>query len=84
MKIDTYTCLDCTQEFDEPERFVERHGFRDDRYEVWYGCPFCGGPYVRTLLCDKCNEQITDEFVHIDGVGDYCEGCFETCQLGDV
>ena len=38
----TYKCRDCGEEFDEPYRWVETHGFTDGLYEHWSACPHCG------------------------------------------
>lgn len=37
-----YKCCVCGHEFDEPERYVETHGFTDGGYERWSVCPCCG------------------------------------------
>ena len=37
----TYKCRDCGEEFDEPYRWVETHGFTDGLYESWSACPNC-------------------------------------------
>lgn len=41
-----YKCRCCGEVFDEPQRYVETHGFTDGRYETWSCCPYCGGDYV--------------------------------------
>ena len=37
----TYKCRECGEEFDEPYRWVETHGFTDGLYENWSACPNC-------------------------------------------
>lgn len=37
----TYKCRECGEEFDEPYRWVETHGFTDGLYEYWSACPSC-------------------------------------------
>ena len=37
----TYKCRECGEEFDEPYRWVETHGFTDGLYENWSCCPHC-------------------------------------------
>ena len=36
-----YKCNDCGEEFEEPYRYVETHGFTDGLYEHWAVCPCC-------------------------------------------
>lgn len=38
----TYKCRECGAEFDEPHRWVERHGFTYGPFEHWSACPLCG------------------------------------------
>ena len=37
-----YKCRECGAEFDEPHRWVERHGFTYGPFEDWSECPYCG------------------------------------------
>ena len=37
-----YKCRECGCEFDEPHRYVERHGFTHGPFEQWSECPHCG------------------------------------------
>lgn len=37
-----YKCRECGCEFDEPHRYVERHGFTHGPFEKWSECPHCG------------------------------------------
>ena len=53
-----YTCLDCGKTFDDPKRWEERHGLDSPPYEDFSGCPYCGGAYARTILCDACGDVI--------------------------
>lgn len=39
----TYKCRDCGEEFDEPYRWVETHGFTYGPFEHWSACPNCKG-----------------------------------------
>lgn len=41
-----YYCECCDITFDEPKKFIEKHGFDTPPYEEFYGCPGCGGGYV--------------------------------------
>lgn len=41
-----YKCKDCGEVFDEPQEYVERHGFDDGFAERWSCCPYCGGSYA--------------------------------------
>lgn len=36
-----YKCRECGAEFDEPHRWVERHGFTHGPFEHWSACPYC-------------------------------------------
>ena len=36
-----YKCIDCGEEFDEPYRWIETHGFTDGFCEHWSACPNC-------------------------------------------
>ncbi len=72
-----YTCLDCGRTFDVPHRWTERHGFISPPYERNSCCPYCGGDYARTILCDGCGEPITGDYVQIEIAGKrYCDQCF--------
>ena len=83
MIIDTYTCLECGIEFDEPREWEEHHGLDDPPYERWSGCPACGGPYIQTHVCDNCGEPIFGPFVKIADGSEYCETCFDILEIGD-
>ena len=79
-----YTCLDCGKTFDEPKRWEERHGLESPPYEDFSGCPYCGGAYTRTILCDGCEKPITGDFVEIEPTGDrFCDECFMMKSLGE-
>lgn len=48
------------------------------------GCPYCGGAYTRTILCDACGEPIVGDYVKIQTTGDcYCDECFMMKSLGE-
>lgn len=79
-----FTCLDCGETFDEPRHWVERHGLDSPPYESFSGCPFCGGNYVHTILCDSCGHPILGEYVQIQTTGNrYCDECFMMKSLED-
>jgi DNA-directed RNA polymerase subunit RPC12/RpoP len=79
-----YTCLDCGKTFDDPKRWEERHGLDSPPYEDFSGCPYCGGAYTRTILCDACGEPIVGDYVKIQTTGDcYCDECFMMKSLGE-
>ena len=75
MRSERYICLDCGEVFEEPKRFSERHGMTDPPCETKFGCPRCGGAYVRAYRCDLCGDLITEEFVEV-GQKHYCGNCF--------
>lgn len=37
-----YMCRECGEEFDEPHRYTEMHGFTYGPGEEWAVCPNCG------------------------------------------
>lgn len=79
-----YSCLDCGKTFDEPKRWEELHGLDSPPYEDFSGCPYCGGAYTRTILCDGCEKPITGDFVEIEPTGDrFCDECFMMKSLGE-
>ena len=70
-----YLCVECGSTFEIPKSYTETHGL-EYGYEHFSGCPYCGGAYVETYLCDGCGEYITtDSYVQI-GDDKYCEDCF--------
>lgn len=79
-----YTCLDCGKTFDEPKRWIEHHGLDSPPYESFCGCPYCGGTYTHTILCDSCGHPISNEYVKIQTTGAcYCDECFMIKSLGE-
>lgn len=46
-----YKCRECGAVFEEPHRWVERHGFDYGPFENWSACP----------VCDSCDYD--DEYV---------------------
>lgn len=39
-----YKCRECYCVFEEPRRWVERHGFTYGPFEEWSACPNCLSP----------------------------------------
>lgn len=79
-----YTCLDCGETFDVPKKWVERHGLDTPPYEELNGCPFCGGAYAHTILCDSCKKPIIGDYVKIQTTGRcYCDKHFAMRSLED-
>ena len=72
-----YLCLDCGELFEEPKHYTETHGLDFPPYEEWSGCPECAGAYVKTILCDYCEEWITGQYIrlHYDDTV-VCEDCY--------
>lgn len=70
-----YKCLDCEEEFDDPEWREEHedHPEVEGPYrEVWHipSCPYCGSDYIEGgYPCKWCEERWAS--------GDYCETCLE-------
>lgn len=48
-----YKCRECGCAFEEPRRWVERHGFTYGPFEEWSVCPYCGS-------CDYDDEDIVN------------------------
>ena len=72
-----YICLDCEELFDEPKSWEERHGLDYPPYEVWHGCPFCGGGCIIIAeFCDGCNKPLIGEHIRTCHGTKYCENCF--------
>lgn len=72
-----YICTDCRQRFDEPHRYVERHGLEHGPYEQMSCCPFCGGDYERALTCDECGEVLPESEICLNDHGrDLCAKCY--------
>lgn len=83
MTLQSYTCLECGAEFDEPREWEEHHGLDSPPYERWSGCPVCGGPYVQTHVGDHCGDQIFGSMCRTADGGEYCENCFDIYDIGD-
>ena len=82
MIIDTYTCLECGVEFDEPRDYEERHGLDSPPYEKWAGCPACGSAaFVQSHVCDHCGELITNTIIKTADGNEYCENCVDILEL---
>lgn len=74
-----YICTDCRQQFDEPCRYVERHGLEHGPYEQMSCCPFCGGDYERAIVCDECGEVLPESEICLGEHGrELCAECYAT------
>lgn len=82
MQIGTWTCLDCGCEFYEPHEFYEHHGFDQPPFERWLSCPYCGGSYLRTHLCDRCGHRIFGEYIRLSSGEEICQDCFSVREIG--
>ena len=51
-----YICHNCGEIFDEPQRYVETHGFTDGLYEHMSCCPCCGGDYSEFFNDEEVDE----------------------------
>lgn len=84
MRINTYTCLDCGGEFEEPVEHIEHHGLDTPPYEAYPSCPGCGsGAFAHTHTCDWCGAVITGQYIRTKSGDELCEECFEVHELGD-
>ena len=78
-----FICLDCDHLFDEPRRYVDRHGLDSPNYEESSGCPKCGGAYTDALVCSACDEYITGDYITTADGNRYCENCYCHMSLGE-
>ena len=79
-----YICLDCGNIFENPRKYVEKHGLDSPPYEELVGCPLCSGAYAETFKCDGCGKWIDGEFVEILPSHEvYCDGCFDLKDIED-
>lgn len=54
----TYKCRECGEEFDEPHRWVERHGFTNGPFEYWSACPCCGScDYAESYVVEREEDE---------------------------
>lgn len=78
-----YVCLDCEKIFFMPKKHIATHGLPTPPYEVWYGCPSCGGAYVQTKECDICGKWINGEYVKLKDGTVICDNCYEIKDITD-
>lgn len=78
-----FVCLDCNETFSTPKRYVETHGLDSPPYEVSYGCPYCGGSYVKAYECDECGNLIVGRYIKTDSGQRICENCYITYDIGE-
>lgn len=83
MRPGTYICLDCHNEFVSPEQTADARGFIDEPYESWWGCPYCGGPYAKAVVCDHCEQLITSQYIETADGEELCEHCFTVHDIGE-
>lgn len=83
MKVSSYTCLDCKLEFDEPDTLIEHYSLVDHLFEQHLCCPYCGGPFTQTHLCDECGEMITDTYIKLQDGTELCSNCFTVRDFGE-
>ena len=78
-----FVCLDCGKIFQDPMRYTETHCLDSPPYEVYSGCPECGGAYAETYQCEDCQEWIVGEYIKTSSGYRFCENCYNTLELGD-
>lgn len=76
--IEEYFCLDCEGVFTEPKQITELHG------ERWDACPFCGGSFVKAILCDCCKEYVTSDYIKTEDEQIFCDNCFLKYSIYDA
>lgn len=79
-----YICLDCNTRFWTPKQFTETHGLDSPPYEAWWGCPRCGGAYLKTMPCSECGQWITGEYIQLKDHTVVCENCYEIKDIEDM
>lgn len=79
-----YLCLECQNVFDEPRNYTETHGLDSPPYEIWSGCPMCGGTYVDAQTCGQCGEWITGEYIELNDYTVICDGCYKIKHVEDM
>lgn len=80
-----FVCYDCEETFLEPSKLIEDRGewFGFPSHEASYGCPYCGGAFTETYLCECCNKWITTPYIKLDSGERICENCYTTYELGE-
>lgn len=79
-----FVCYECNEIFDELKHWEEKHGLDHGPYEIFAGCPYCGGAFTKTYQCDYCGEWInTNKYVEI-GDERYCWDCVTIKKLEDI
>ena len=78
-----FICLDCGSVFDEPEYFYDFHGMETPPYEIYKGCPGCGGAYTDAITCSICGEYILDEYADVVDGQNICENCYTRRTIGE-
>ena len=71
-----FLCLECQNIFDEPKTYIETHGLDTPPYEKFSCCPFCGGDYVKTEVCDYCGKYIRGKYIETPDKKLCCEDCY--------
>ena len=57
-----FKCRECGCEFDEPHKYVERHGFTHGPFEEFSECPNCGSAdYDDANIVERENEESEDK-----------------------
>ena len=77
-----FVCIECKNTFEDPKKYVEKHGLDSGPYEEWDGCPECSGSYTEAFQCNTCGDWITDDYIKI-GDERYHQDCCEHIRLGD-
>jgi hypothetical protein len=78
-----YLCRHCGNVFEEPGRYTETHGLDYPPYEEYYGCPICGGAYIKTMECCDCGEWITGKYIKLSDGTVFCDICYDLRDVLD-
>ena len=79
-----YLCLECKGLFEDPVKYQDTHGLDSPPYETFYGCPYCGGAFVETKMCDICGSYIEGKYAVIDDYQFVCEECYVIKDVEDL
>lgn len=63
-----YKCRECGAVFEEPHRWVERHGFDYGPFEKWSACPVCDS-------CDYDEEHVVEREEELQAALDEEDEC---------
>ena len=78
-----WICCDCSNVFDEPRIWVEKHGLPAPPYETYSACPKCGGTFAEAYECGCCGHWIDGSYIKLNSGERICENCYTIYNLGE-